>query len=428
MSPPLSGPHIALDLGTTTLSGRLLSPDGVQLAEERIDNPQRIMGTDILARLQKAHEGGGKRLQTLLASAIRELVASLAARGGCSADAIVGAAAAGNPGISCLLRNLPVTSLLFPPHKAPDKTLVRLTPDSVDLGLAVPVDLFPLVSGFVGGDLLAAILAVESVDSPPRGVIPGTLLIDIGTNAELTVWDGVCWWASSAAAGPAFEAGNITAGMTMAHGAVSDVTLDEDRLRLVVTGGSPPRGLCGSGLAALVAAALQGGLIDRTGRICAADEIDTNLGRYLVEHERAHAIRFHHGAEGELLLTQQDLRNFQLAKGAVYAGVLVLLERAGFTTKEVRQVLVTGALGTALPREVLKRVALLPEPMLDKTRLVKNLVLDGLQTYLTAADGTQRLNSLLATVRPFPLSGTPAFERLFLSALAFDCGGEQENH
>ncbi len=107
---------------------------------------------------------------------------------------------------------------------------------------------------------------------------PGTLLIDLGTNAELALWDGHRWWVTSAAAGPAFEGGNISCGMVMAEGAVTDVRLAGDRLRLTVAGGGEARGLCGSGLAALVAAARQGGLIDATGRILAVDEVETNLG------------------------------------------------------------------------------------------------------------------------------------------------------
>ncbi len=181
----------------------------------------------------------------------------------------------------------------------------------------------------------------------------------------------------------------------------------------------PPRGLCGSGLAALVAAARHGGLIDVTGRILSADEVETNLGRYLVEQDSAWSIRFHRDASGELLLTQSDLRNFQLAKGAVRAGAEVLLGRAGFTPEGVSQVLVTGALGTALPVEVLKRVALLPEAMLDKTSFIANGVLAGLQEYLIATDGQQQLADLINVMQPFPLSGTPVFERHFLAALEF---------
>ncbi len=404
--------HIALDLGTTTLAGRLLGPNGDVLLERQIVNPQHQYGADILMRLQQAHDGAGEELQALLVIGLRSLVAELVGKADCISDDIVSIAVAGNPGMSCLLCNLPVSSLLFPPHKPPYKELLCIPVSEIDLGLAVPLYVFPLISGFVGGDLVACLLDLLDVQ-------PGTLLIDIGTNAELALWDGSCWWVTSAAAGPAFEGGNIDTGMVLVDGAVTDVQLHGDRLQLTVAGGGQPRGLCGSGLAALVAVARQGGLIDASGRILSADEVETNLEHYLVERDGSWALRFHRSAASELLLTQEDLRNFQLAKGAVQSGVQVLLERGGFSPENVSQVLVTGALGTALPVEVLKRVALLPEPMLDKTSFIVNGVLAGLQSYLTAADGQRRLADLLNTIQPFPLSGTPAFERLFMASLEF---------
>jgi uncharacterized 2Fe-2S/4Fe-4S cluster protein (DUF4445 family) len=403
---------IVLDLGTTTLAGRLLSDSGELLAERQIANPQREEGTDILARLQKAHDEGGERLQQLLVDGLRVLIADLLNAASCPAKSIVSISAAGNPGMSCLLQNLPVRSLLLPPHKPPYKELLRIPVSEMNFGVPAPLEVFPLATGFVGGDLVSCLVGLKDAPS-------GTLLLDLGTNAELALWDGERWWVTSAAAGPAFEGGNIGVGMIMSDGAVTDVRLVDDRLQLTVSGNGPPRGLCGSGLAALVAAARQGALIDTTGRILAADEVETNLGRYLVERDGGWAIRFHHDAQGELLLTQEDLRNFQLAKGAVRAGTEVLLEKGGFAAEDVSQVLVTGALGTALPTEILKRVALLPEAMLDKTSFIANGVLAGLQEYLIAKDGQQHLADLINLMQPFPLSGTPVFERRFLAALEF---------
>ncbi len=412
MNPERPKLHIALDLGTTTLAGQLLALSGDVLAMAQAANPQQAMGADILLRLHQAHAGEGRRLQSLLITGLRGLVAELLALAGAHSADIIAVAAAGNPGMSCLLCDLPVASLIFPPHKPPFRDLRHLPVRELDLGLSAPLQIFPLVSGFVGGDLVACLLALDDV-------APGTLLIDLGTNAELALWDGCRWWTTSAAAGPAFEAGNITAGMVMGDGAVTDVRVSADHLLLTVSGGVEARGLCGSGLAALVAAARQGGLIDENGCILTDDEVATNLGRYLLERAGSRAIRFHRSASRELLLTQTDLRNFQLAKGAVRAGVEVLLERGGLKADDVAQVLVTGALGSALPVEVLKRVALLPEPMLDKTSFIANGVLAGLQVYLTADDGRLRLDTLMTTLQPLPLSGTPVFERCFLSALEF---------
>ena len=160
-------------------------------------------------------------------------------------------------------------------------------------------------------------------------------------------------------------------------------------------------------------------MIDASGRIVSPDECASNLARYLVVRDDGWAIRYYRDAQSELVLTQSDLRNFQLAKGAIRAGLEVLLERVGMTAEEVSQALITGALGASLSLSVLKRVALLPEPMLDKTRFVKNGVLSGLGAYLSHADRHDRLSALLASLQPFPLSGSPAFEKRFLAALNF---------
>ncbi|NJC88773.1 MAG: DUF4445 domain-containing protein [Desulfuromonas sp.] len=414
-----------LDLGTTTLVGRLLAVDGTALAEARLPNPQRLHGTDILTRLQYAHNGGGAELQQLLVAGIRTLFAELLTEASLPATAVTAVAAAGNPGIGHLLCRLPVESLLFPPHRSPLTALTSIPPAEIDLGLPVPLQLFPAVSGFVGGDLVAVLygfhgsrLAAPKGGSPPAGTVP-TLVLDLGTNAELALWNGTRWLVTSAAAGPAFEAGDIACGMTLAPGAVTDVQLRDDRLAMTTVGGDRPLGLCGSGLLALIAAARQGGLIDAGGRIVAPEEVGTNLARYLVADGEGWGVCFHRDARGELRLTQDDVRQLQLAKGAVRAGVEVLLDRAGLVATDLDAILITGAFGSALPATALKGIAMLPEGMIDKSFFVPNGVLDGLAAFLADQDGAAKLTKLLATIKPLPLSGTPAFEKRFLGSLEF---------
>ena len=408
----MSGLRVGFDLGTTSLAGRLWDESGQSLAEASLDNPQQVFGADVILRLAAAQQGAGDQLQRQLCTGINVLLEQLLKQAGCRAAQIGFAAAAANPAISHFLAGQPVEPILAPPHRPSYFAGEQL--DSALLGLKLPVPLYllPLVSGYVGGDLLALLLGSPPATGP-------TLYVDLGTNAELGLWDGTRWLVTSAAAGPAFEAGNIGAGMDYGPGAVTDVVFDGDRLRLNTAGNVEPCGLCGSGLVALVAAGLQGGLIDGTGRIVATGEVETNLGRYLVPHEGGWAIRFHRSAKGELLLTQTDLRNFQFARGAVLAGVRVLLQQVRLQPGDVAQVLVTGSLGTALPVETLKRVALLPDPMIEKSLFVANGVLAGLGSYLAGDDGDARLKALLGTLQPFPLSGTPAFERLFLASLEF---------
>lgn len=403
---------LALDLGTTTLAGRLLDGHGEVLAEGRQANPQAALGADIISRLERALAGDGERLAALLRDGLRGLIDELCVAAGGDRARITAAAAAGNPGMCHLLRQLPVEPILFPPHRPRDGAAVWLAPDGPDLGLTVPLYLFPLVSGYVGGDLVAFLFG-----RPDHA--EGSFFLDVGTNGEMALRSGGRWWVTSVAAGPAFEGGEIACGMAARAGAISDVTVSGEDLRLTVLGGGAPRGLCGSGLAAAVAAGLAGGLIDRHGAIVDPLAVPTNLARYIVTTAKGRALRLYRDAAVDLLLTQEDVRAFQLAKAALRAGIECLLARAGLRAEEIGPVTVTGAFGFSLSEAVLKRVAMLPENMVDKVRFAEAGVLAGVSRLLLDAAGPQHVRQLAAALQPYPLSGTPAFERAFINAMNF---------
>ncbi|PLX99702.1 MAG: hypothetical protein C0624_13305 [Desulfuromonas sp.] len=398
---------LAIDLGTTSLAGRLFGTEGALGAAAQLGNSQVVFGGDIISRLEQARSGQGEHLRQLLTADIEKLVTQLA---GDASGSVPSLAAAGNPAICHLLLNLPVDSLLFPPHK-PLESLGRIVAPE-ETGLPFPLYLFPLVSGYLGGDLVACLYGL---DNPARG----TLLIDLGTNAEMALYTGGGWLATSVAAGPAFEGGGISCGMRAEAGAIVDVRLDGEQLQLETVGGGVPRGVCGSGLSAAVAAALDGGLLGSDGTLHDAAVVETNLSRYLVEDGGGRALQIYRDARTHLLLTQEDIRQFQLAKGAVLAGVRCLLERARMSEEEIPEVIVTGAFGHGIPQTVLKRVALLPEKMVDRVRFTPAGVLDGLQRFLLQEDGPEQIAAFVKQIKPYPLSGTPAFERAFLSALNF---------
>ncbi len=403
---------LALDLGTTTLAGRLIDRNGRTLAEATVRNPQAALGADIIRRLELALHGEGQRLQELLVEGLEGLLSELLRGAGVNRRSIGAAAAAGNAGICALLRCLPVDSILFPPHRPTEKQGLYLEPSRLGLDLPVPLYLFPLVTGYVGGDLVAFLFA-----QAPHG--DHTLYLDIGTNGELALHSGGRWWTTSVAAGPAFEGGGIGCGMAAATGAVSGVTLEDDRLRLEVIGGGSPRGLCGSGLAETVAAALEGGLVDGHGTIVDPLQVPSNLARYLGDGPGGRCLRLYRDAAVDLCLTQEDLRTFQLAKGAIRAGVDCLLARAGLSADSIAEVAVTGAFGFSLTPRVLKRVAMLPENMIDRVRFAESGVLSGCCRLLLDSAGPEKAQRLADTLHPYPLSGTPAFEKAFLGALDF---------
>jgi len=403
---------LALDLGTTTLGGRLLDRSGTTLAEAKRVNPQSVLGSDIIRRLDAALHGEGLRLQALLVEGIQSLVSELLGTVGEMPHSLAGAAAAGNPGICCLLRNLPVEQILFPPHRPRERQGAFLSPASLGLDLPVPLYLFPLVSGYVGGDLVAFLYGQK-----PRAF--NSFYLDIGTNGEMALHVDGRWWTTSVAAGPAFEGGDISSGMPVTAGAVTGIRLEGDSLRLQVFGGGPPRGLAGSGLVEMVTVALEAGLLDDFGRIVEPEEVTTNLARLVAETPAGRVLRIYRDAGCELLVTQQDIRNLQLAKGAIRAGAECLLERAGIDAGLLAEVVVTGAFGFSLAPSALKRVAMLPANMVDKVRFVPGGTLEGVSRLLCETDGPGRVQALADSLQAYPLSGTPAFEKAFLHGLDF---------
>lgn len=401
---------LALDLGTTTLAGRLLDAQGQTLAEGKGTNPQRLLGADIIRRLEAALAGEGKRLQGVLLDGIAALLDDLLHSAGARRQQISAAAVAANPGMTALLCGDDVHPILFPPHRPPNLSLRSL--DFAALRLPVPLAVFPLLSGYVGGDLIACLYGL----SPGAG---STLCIDLGTNGEIAIGDADGWLATSVPAGPAFEGGEISCGQLAAAGAISNVTRIGDRLQLEVIGGGPPTGLAGSGLFALLAVAIENGLIASDGRIAAAAEVDSNLARYLRPAGNAQSLCLYRDATREIVVTQGDIRAFQLAKGAVRAGIDALLARAGIPAERIERVIVTGAFGLSLDRQRLKSVAILPAVMVEKTLFVPAGALAGVQRFLLQREARAQLQLLTAKIRSYPLSGTPAFERAFLAALNF---------
>ncbi len=403
---------LGLDLGTTSLVGRLWTTEGQVVAESSLDNPQQQYGADVIARMEAALAGEAAQLQRLLVGGINLLVEELLAEIDANVEQINAAAAAANPAISLLLTAQSVARVLRPPYRPDYLAGDALDSEQLGLNFSVPLYLLPLVSGYVGGDLLAVLLGSPPEDQP-------TLYVDLGTNAELALWDGDTWLVTSVAAGPAFEAGHLGCGMRYGFGAVTEVGICKDRFTLSVVGGGMPKGICGSGLFALLSCAVEAGLITADGRVLSAAEIDSNLSRYLVADGEAQALQIYRDARTCLRLNQDDVRAFQLAKGAVSAGVTCLLQRAGLTAEQVTAVRIAGALGGALPATALKGVAMLPETMLEKCRFLPGAVLTGLQQILQQSDGLEQARRLTSSLKSYPLSGTPAFEKAFLASLDF---------
>jgi uncharacterized 2Fe-2S/4Fe-4S cluster protein (DUF4445 family) len=414
---------LAFDLGTTTIAASLLERGtGRRLGAAGSLNPQREFGADVVSRLDAAVTSVAhlKRLGRLINEELERLAGDLLAAAGASVRDLDVIAIAGNPAMEHFLLELPVRSLAFPPYR-PLFSGGR-TVRTADLGWRTDVKahLFPLPGGFVGGDLVAFLYGAGV--SSPLASRPSRLYLDLGTNGEMALSTDAALFATSAAAGPAFEGGNLVCGMAAQPGAISGVTFTADTVRTVTIGGVSPAGLCGSGVIEAVAGLLRGGIMDETGRLRSPEEVSSNLANRLVERSGETAFILYRDARVEICITQQDIRQVQLAKGAIRAALEVLCERARVESAAVAEAVLTGSFGSVLNPEGLKNVGILPEKMVKISGFVRDGALAGVERALCTPGGFEAVERLAETVRVIPLSGTPAFEKHFLAQMNFPKG------
>lgn len=408
---------IAFDLGTTTLAASLVElGSGRRCAMDGSLNPQRSFGADVVARLDAAvHDTSAASAMTgLVRAELGRLAQSLLQQSGVGEKPVRLAAVAGNPAMQHLLLGWPVETLVRPPFRPRQTTGLTIAAAELDWAFCEQVYLFPQPGGFVGGDTVAFLFGCQQqAPSSPA------LYLDMGTNGEMALDDGQTLWATSAAAGPAFEGGNLSCGMAALRGAISDLSLDDDRLQTSVLGGGRPLGICGSAVIRLVAALRRKGIIDRSGRLLTPTEISSNLATRLMERAGELAFVLHRDAQGQVVLTQGDIRQLQLAKGAVRAGLDVLLERARIRCDALQDLILTGSFGAVLEPQDLKTVGIFSEEMVEKCRFVSEGALAGVERFVLHPEGVAAVESLAARCRVVPLSGTPLFEQKFLEQIDF---------
>ena len=409
----------AFDLGTTTIAASLVDPaTGERLAVTAGLNPQRRWGADVLSRLGAAAVPETlAAMQGVLALEMERMAQELLSKAGASPGELAGIAVAGNPAMEHIALGLPVASLAYPPFRPLFTEGKSATTHDLGWSRELPAYLLPLPGGFVGGDLLAFLFGLG------LSARPATLYLDLGTNAEIALFDGERFLATSAAAGPAFEGGNMRCGMAALPGAISGVGIEDDRVKLATIAGAPARGICGSGVLEAVAALLSSGVIEPTGRLRPAGSIASNLANRVQEVNGIPAFVLHRDASALVYLDQEDIRALQLAKGALRGGMEILLAKAGLSLDSLSQVVLTGSFGAVLSPAVLKKVGIFSEKMVRITGFVREGALAGVERLLVESDGRERLEGLAQKVRVIPLSGTPLFEKLFLANIDFPGSG-----
>ena len=401
---------LAVDLGTTNCAGFLVDLEtGTRLASLGIENPQTAYGADLVSRLNHAirSSDGARELRTAAIAAIVGLARDLCQAVSAAPGDIVEVAVCGNTAMHHLLLGLPVAQLGRAPFVPAMCKAIEVK--ARDLGLATApgayVHLLPNVGGYVGGDHVAVLLATER-----RWAKTTTIVMDIGTNTEISLVHRDRITTVSCPSGPALEGGHIGAGMRAAEGAIERVRAKDGRLEIEVIGGdAEPVGLCGSGVLDALAAMLETGILDRRGRI-----------------RSGHAAIREEGDHREVVLapgvafTQNDVRAVQLAKAAIRAGIDCLLREAGLEENAIERVLIAGAFGAYIGLESALMIGLLPALPLDSIVQVGNAAGVGVRMALASAALRDRARLLAGRSRYLELGSLPGFQRIFMRRIGFE--------
>jgi uncharacterized 2Fe-2S/4Fe-4S cluster protein (DUF4445 family)/predicted metal-binding protein len=416
---PGGGVAIAFDLGTTTLVAALVSLEtGEVVATVSDRNAQAAYGADVIARIAAASAGGLEPLVGALRAQLGVLAEYLLDQTGTGPASVRRYTVAGNTVMEHFAAGLSPAGIGQAPF-TPASWFGDERPAG-QWGLpnpAAPVYVLPAVAGYVGGDITAGLLAV----APDLGLVrerPRAVLLDLGTNGELALLtpDGVT--ACATAAGPAFEGAEIECGRPAVAGAIDHVRVAAGLIKVTTIRRARPAGICGSGLVDALAAALQLGLVDETGLLRTRAEVSPQLAQYL--SPPGAPPRLNLVPDGSVYLSQADIRQLQLSKGAIAAGLAVLLADAGLTPADIDRVYLAGGFGTKVTRRSLAAIGLIPAEWVDRATAVGNSALAGaIRACFPGSGSRAALAGLATSTRYLELSSDRRFTEAFMDTIGF---------
>ncbi|HRU01220.1 MAG TPA: ASKHA domain-containing protein, partial [Victivallales bacterium] len=415
---------VAVDIGTTTIVVSLIDiVKGKTIDSKGSLNPQTKFGDDLISRImaEKKSAENLEQLQSLVIQAVNNLIRQLCQDNGIKQKNIYSAAVAGNTVMECFFCGITAKNLgeipFVPPFKKP--LLFEANDLGIDINPEAPVYIFPLIGGFVGGDITAGISAcrLDEREKP-------TLFIDIGTNGEIVLANGGNLFAASAAAGPAFEGARIEYGMRASKGAIEKVIINREGVHLNVIGNTAPLGICGSAVIDSTAELLKIGILESSGRILSPDELSSLpkiLKDRLISRDDGQTWDFLLQADNKkkIFISQRDIREIQLATGAIRATINILLQKIGITPEELDTVLVAGGFGNFIRRNNAVRIGLLPNIPDYKIRYVGNTSSEGAKEALLSGERRRKAEELAEKTNYIEISLDPEFQMIFSEAMIF---------
>ena len=408
---------IAMDIGTTTIYGQLIDlKTGEVLSDHGEFNGQISYGEDVISRIVFAEKGDGlDRLQRVVADTINTIINKIVKRAKVDPDNISAITLAGNTTMTQLflkvnpryIRRAPYVpaSTLYPPIRAKDLGL--------DVEDHVTALVYPAVSSYVGGDIVAGVMGSGLYLDEPL-----TLFMDIGTNAEIVIGNRDWLACAACSAGPAFEGGGIKFGMRAAKGAIEDFSLDPVTWEpmLMTIGNVRPKGICGSGLIIMTAVMFELGLINNLGKFnrdLATDRLreDEGVWEYVLAWAEETQI------DRDITLTEIDIENLIRAKGAIYSGCMTLLAEVGMGMQDIERIILAGGFGSYVDLEKAMTIGLLPEIDPEKVTFIGNSSLMGAKMSSLTNRIRRDVGEVTRSMTSFELSETPSYMDNYIAAL-----------
>ena len=403
---------LAIDLGTTKIAGYLLDLiTGKTLIAKGIMNPQVSYGEDIISRMAFVRDSisNAKKIQELTINSLNQFATDLCAEIEAIPEQIVDVAIAGNTAMHHLLLGLPVEQLGLSPYVPAVSNSLDIKARDVGLNVApgAYIYMMPNIAGFVGGDHVAMLLATDAWRAEDL-----TIALDIGTNTEVSlICDGEIT-SASCASGPAFEGAHIKDGMRAAKGAIERLRLVDNRIEYQTIDGSPPIGLCGSGILDTISQLYLADVLDFRGRMGNHSRVRLKDGSrefVLISEEEQNRGRV-------ITITQHDVREIQLAKGAIQAGIQVLLDKKGYSPDNIQRVIIAGAFGSYIDVASAITIGMLPDIPLKRFEQVGNAAGMGVKMALISSSMRTEAENLAERVHYLDLTAEPGFNKTFAKA------------
>jgi uncharacterized 2Fe-2S/4Fe-4S cluster protein (DUF4445 family) len=416
---------MAFDIGTTTIVGYLLDLiSGNQVSLSAMMNPQAKFGGDVVSRILHATTtpDGLKGLQDALIVALNEIIEEVSKKTGVSTEQIYEICAVGNTTMHHLLLGLRPSNLTHFPYRPVIREAFAFP--AKEIGISIHPEgqfyLLPLIAGFMGSDTVGVVLSTGLHKSKSIN-----LAIDIGTNGEIVLGNRDRVVAASCAAGPAFEGGQIQYGMSGTSGAIDAVAINNrGQVRIRTIDGFAPLGICGSGLVDAVSEMRRKKIIDQDGRLLNKGEIGNGdlASRMMKADGQAMFLLCEgrgHSHPKRILITQKDIRQLQLAKSAIWAGIQILARTIGIQLKEINEVFLAGAFGNYVKPKSAIHIGLLP--CFEKTKItpVGNAAGTGAKMALLSLKERDEANRIAQKIEYIELANHPDFQNEFIKGMAF---------